>query len=45
MSDPTTGKVYGADDEIAGGTPIWMQRLFGGGALGGGVAAHRGAGG
>lgn len=29
--DPSTGKQYGADDEIAGGTALWMTRLGMGG--------------
>lgn len=31
VSNPSTGQVYGPDDEIGAGMPIWMQRLFRGG--------------
>lgn len=33
--DPSTGKQYGADDEIAGGTALWMTRLGRGGQMAG----------
>lgn len=38
VSDPATGKVYGPDDEIKGGTALWLTRLGRGGMVGGDTA-------
>lgn len=33
VQDPYSKKVYGADDVIAAGSPLWLQKLAGGGAM------------
>lgn len=39
VANPATGQAYGADDSIAGGTNVWLTRLFDGGMVGGGQGA------